>query len=149
MSHAFHLIFIWFNSTLYINLTIRMHSSYPPFANASHFNYLKHQAPILCLNTFSLDLIYQYQTGWSGNSSNGSFIECTNSSNFQNCKQNFSRPTKSKVIQEIRWLPKVGFASTTFVRSHLQGGFHLPLKHSNPSLTTHLSGANLASHAPP
>ncbi len=33
-----------------------------------------------------------------------------------------------QVIQEIRWLPKVGFASTNLVRSHLQGGFHLPLQ---------------------
>jgi hypothetical protein len=40
----------------------------------------------------------------SGNSSkqqfiNGFFIECTNISNFQNCKQNFSTPSRSKVIK--------------------------------------------------
>jgi hypothetical protein len=38
----------------------------------------------------------------SGNSSKWQFIEITNSSNFQNCKQNFSMASGSKVIQEIR-----------------------------------------------
>jgi len=42
----------------------------------------------------------------SSNSSNGLFIKYTNSSNFQNCKQNFSRPSRSKVINDLVRLSK-------------------------------------------
>jgi uncharacterized surface protein with fasciclin (FAS1) repeats len=37
----------------------------------------------------------------SGNSSKQQFIKCTSSSNFQNCKQNFSMPSRSKVINDL------------------------------------------------
>jgi hypothetical protein len=37
----------------------------------------------------------------SSNSSNGLFIKCTSSSNFQNCKQNFYMPSRSKVISDL------------------------------------------------
>jgi hypothetical protein len=42
----------------------------------------------------------------SSNSSNGFNIEYTISSSFQNCKQNFSRPSRSKVINDLMRVSK-------------------------------------------
>ncbi len=62
----------------------------------------------------------------SGFSSSGFFIESTISSSFQNCKQNVCSTSTSKVIDD--------FVGVTL---------------SNPSLTTHLSGASPACQEPP
>jgi hypothetical protein len=60
-------------------------------------------------------------------SSNGFIIECINSSHFQNCRQNFFRPSRSKVINDQLRVSRNGMAKIlVLVReggSHLAGGF--------------------------
>jgi hypothetical protein len=78
---------------------------------------------------------------WMAFSSNGrKFIECTNS---KNCKQNFSRFYRSKVIYDLVRVSRNEMAKMLYPwLPLLEATF--PYKYSNPSLTTHLSGANPA-----